>query len=61
MGVGGVSGGSGGSGIAELMKILEMGQAQTLDLAKKLIKVNQQEATALASEGGLGQNIDVMA
>lgn len=58
MGVGGVSG---GSATAELMKILEMGQAQTLDLAKKLIKISQQDAVAQASEEGKGQNVDLLA
>ncbi len=57
MGVGGVSGG--GSAVAELMKILQMNQAQTLDLAKKLVKVGLAGAVGAIPEEGKGENIDV--
>ena len=57
MGVGGVSGG--GAAVAELMKILQLNQAQTLDLAKKLVKVGLAEAVGAIPEEGKGENIDV--
>ena len=46
MSVGGIAGG-GSAATADLMKILELNQAQTIDLAKKLIKVGLEGAVAL--------------
>ncbi|NLI78339.1 MAG: hypothetical protein GX442_18120 [Candidatus Riflebacteria bacterium] len=47
--------------MAELMKILQMNQAQTMDLAKKLVKVGLEQAVGALPEEGKGQNLDVYA
>ncbi|HNW36580.1 MAG TPA: hypothetical protein PKM25_16705, partial [Candidatus Ozemobacteraceae bacterium] len=57
----GVSGVGGGSQIADLMKILEQGQQQTLDLAKKLITVANSTKVSSAEAEGKGAALDVYA
>ncbi len=61
MAVNGVGGPGGAAAVADLMKILEAGQAQSIDLAKKLIKVGMQAAVTPLPEEGKGQNIDILA
>ena len=57
----GVSGVGGGSGVADLMKILESNQEQTMDLAKKLIKMSNSSQVSEAEATGLGQALDLYA
>ncbi|RCK79802.1 MAG: hypothetical protein OZSIB_3956 [Candidatus Ozemobacter sibiricus] len=47
--------------MADLMKILQASQAQSIDLAKKLIQVGMQAAVTPLPEEGKGQNIDILA
>lgn len=58
----GVSGvGGGGSGVADLMKILENNQEQTMDLVKKLVKVANSSKVSESEATGLGQALDMYA
>jgi hypothetical protein len=61
MAVNGVGGGGGAGAVADLMKILQASQAQSIDLAKKLIQVGMQAAVTPLPEEGKGQNIDILA
>ncbi len=47
--------------VAEMMKLLMQQQEQSLDLAKKLIKVGATEKVMAPMQEGLGENIDVTA
>ncbi|HNV69748.1 MAG TPA: hypothetical protein PKO06_08630 [Candidatus Ozemobacteraceae bacterium] len=49
------------SAVAEMMKLLSLQQEQSLDLAKKLIKVGAAEKVMAPMQEGLGENLDVMA
>lgn len=55
----GVSGVS--AGAAELMKVLENNQQQTMELAEKLIKLANTNQVSEAEATGLGQSLDLMA
>jgi hypothetical protein len=57
----GVSGIGGGAPVADLMKILEQGQAQSIDLVKKLIKIGAAEKVTSAEAEGKGQMLDLLA
>jgi len=57
----GVNGIGGGSPVADLMKILEQNQEQTLDLAKKLVKVANFSKVSSAEAEGKGAALDVYA
>ncbi|HEY9071287.1 MAG TPA: hypothetical protein VIV61_13600 [Candidatus Ozemobacteraceae bacterium] len=57
----GISGVGGGSSIAELMNILEQGQQQSLDMAKKLIKVANATKVSSAEAEGIGAALDIYA
>jgi len=47
--------------IQDLMKILELTQTQSVDLAKKFIKIAHVNRSVENLEAGKGQNIDVSA
>ncbi|MFZ2956827.1 MAG: hypothetical protein WA705_08060 [Candidatus Ozemobacteraceae bacterium] len=60
MSVGSVSSAS-GSNIGELMKLLQSGQNQGVELAKKFIKMSVAEKVSANTAEGKGQLIDVSA
>ena len=45
----------------QLMQILEAGQSQSIDLAKKIVKVAHLEGSLKNVVEGIGQNIDILA
>jgi len=49
------------SAVADLMKLLELKQEKTIDMAKKLIKVAQAGNVAQSSEAGKGELLDILA
>lgn len=51
--------GVGGANVADLMKILENNQQQTMDLAKKMIKVANSSKVSQSEATGLGQALDL--
>lgn len=50
-----------GADLQNLMQILEAGQAQSLNLAKKLIQISQTDKSLQNVAEGKGQNIDISA
>ena len=50
-----------GADVQQLMQILEAGQSQSIDLAKKLIKVAHLDRSLQNEAEGKGQNIDILA
>ncbi|HOY67960.1 MAG TPA: hypothetical protein PLP29_13815 [Candidatus Ozemobacteraceae bacterium] len=57
----GVSGVGGGGNIVDLMRILEQGQQQSLDMAKKLIQVANATKVTSAEAEGIGAALDIYA
>lgn len=49
------------SAVADLMEILQAEQAKSLDLVKKMIKIEMASSISPIQEDGKGQNIDTLA